>query len=85
MRPWEAGEKRTSRMVFIGRDLDAELLKEVGARDGIHLVSTAHCSPPACSLQLLVFASHHRAGAPLEKVGSHFYGVSSSSLLGFEE
>ena len=27
-RPWNEGEKRASRMVFIGRDLDAELLKE---------------------------------------------------------
>lgn len=27
-RPWKEGEHRASRMVFIGRDLDAELLKE---------------------------------------------------------
>lgn len=27
-RPWKEGEKRASRMVFIGRNLDAELLKE---------------------------------------------------------
>lgn len=27
-RPWKEGEARASRMVFIGRDLDAELLKE---------------------------------------------------------
>lgn len=27
-RPWNDGEKRTSRIVFIGRELDGELLKE---------------------------------------------------------
>ena len=27
-RPWKEAEVRASRMVFIGRDLDAELLKE---------------------------------------------------------
>lgn len=27
-RPWKEGEKRTSKMVFIGKDLDGALLKE---------------------------------------------------------
>lgn len=27
-RPWKEGEKRTSKMVFIGKDLDAALLRE---------------------------------------------------------
>lgn len=27
-RPWKEGEKRTSRMVFIGRDLDRDLIEE---------------------------------------------------------
>ena len=27
-RPWREGEKRTSRMVFIGKDLDREVIEE---------------------------------------------------------
>ena len=27
-RPWKDGEPRTSRMVFIGKDLDEKLIKE---------------------------------------------------------
>ncbi len=27
-RPWKEGEKRSSRMVFIGRDLDREVIEE---------------------------------------------------------
>ena len=45
-RPWKEGERRTSRMVFIGRDLDEELLRE-----GFQTCLVAKDTQPAVATQ----------------------------------